>query len=195
MAYQDMSSNWFYKKPVLAADLNQLGENDNFFYKNGFYPFTDAYAKQTLDDMPGKTGTHIRQMIFFAILGLRFKKLYTIQTNIVNKFTDGLLVRIFCGFIDGWINYWSLSVNDNEIDRDDTTVFYNNASNINIVNKRINDPSIIKPYNKTSFDAWHFIAEFTTSTHGIRDVYMQIGEERCGCFFHPLFFLGYENIL
>ena len=30
MAYQDMSSNWFYKKPVLAADLNQLGANDEY---------------------------------------------------------------------------------------------------------------------------------------------------------------------
>ena len=34
MAYQDMSSNWFYKKPVLAADLNQLGENDNWLKNN-----------------------------------------------------------------------------------------------------------------------------------------------------------------
>ena len=46
MAYQDMSSNWFYKKPVLAADFNQLGENDNFLlnykhcYKNYFEDFT-----------------------------------------------------------------------------------------------------------------------------------------------------------
>jgi hypothetical protein len=34
MAYVDMSSNWFYKKPVLAADLNQLGENDNYILRN-----------------------------------------------------------------------------------------------------------------------------------------------------------------
>ena len=46
MAYQDMSSNWFYKKPVLAADFNQLGENDNFLlnykhcYENYFEDFT-----------------------------------------------------------------------------------------------------------------------------------------------------------
>ena len=32
MAYQDMSSNWFYKKPVLAADLNQLGANDEYIF-------------------------------------------------------------------------------------------------------------------------------------------------------------------
>ena len=190
MAYQDMSSNWFYKKPVLAADLNQLGVNDNIFYENGFYPFTDAYAKETVADVPSGGATYIREINFNAILGLKFKELYNAQSNIVNinKFTDGLLVRIFCDSIDGWINYWSLNVNGNEIYRDDLYVFFNNASNINIVYKRINDPSIIKPYNKTSFDAWHFIAEFTTSTHGIRDVYMQIGEERCGCFLNPLFF-------
>ena len=188
MAYQDMSSNWFYKKPVLAADFNQLGENDNFFYKNGFYPFTDTYAKETVADMPGDGGTYIREINFNAILGLKFKELYNAQSNILNKFTDGLLVRIFCDSIDGYINYWSLSVNGNEIYKDDTKVFYNNAHNINIVNKTINDPSIIKPYNKTSLDVWNFKAEFQTSTHSIRGVCMQIGEERCGCFLNPLFF-------
>ena len=188
MAYQDMSSNWFYKKPVLAADLNQLGVNDNIFYENGFYPFTDAYAKETVADIPSGGATYIREINFNAILGLKFKELYNAQSNILNKFTDGLLVRIFCGFIDSWINYWSLSVNGNEIDRDDTKVFYNNAFNISIVNKRISDPSIIKPYNKTSLDAWNFKVEFQSSNHGISGVYMQIGEERCGCFFQPLFF-------
>jgi len=34
MAYQDMSSNWAYKTPVLAADFNQLGENDNILLLN-----------------------------------------------------------------------------------------------------------------------------------------------------------------
>lgn len=46
MAYQKMSSRWAYKTPVLAADLNQLGENDNFLlnykhcYENYFEDFT-----------------------------------------------------------------------------------------------------------------------------------------------------------
>ncbi len=190
MAYQDMSSNWFYKKPVLAADFNQLGENDNIFYENGFYPFTNTYAKKIVENIAGDSGAHIREITFNAILGLKFKELYTAQNNILNEFTDGLLIRIFCDFIDGFINWWSLSVNGNEIYRDDTAVFYNNCWNIIIVNKRITDSSIIKPYNKTSLDVWNLKAELQASTHGMRGVSMQIGEEKCGCFFQPLFHMG-----
>ena len=52
MAYQDMSSNWFYKKPVLAADFNQLGENDEVLKANSdaLIPFTYKIETGTIAD-------------------------------------------------------------------------------------------------------------------------------------------------
>jgi len=52
MAYQDMSSNWFYKKPVLAADFNQLGENDEILKANAdaLIPFTYKIETGTIGD-------------------------------------------------------------------------------------------------------------------------------------------------
>lgn len=65
MAYQDMSSNWFYKKPVLAADFNQLGKNDNFLlnykhcYENYFEDFT------TTEDLIFYMGSYEYPKLFF----------------------------------------------------------------------------------------------------------------------------------
>lgn len=49
MAYQNMSSRWAYKTPVLAADFNQLGENDEVIISN-----PDAFINYTYKI---KTGT------------------------------------------------------------------------------------------------------------------------------------------
>ena len=80
MAYQDMSSNWFYKKPVLAADLNQLGENDNWLKNNNL-----NYLRLAANNTGSLIGSDLNEYMVKSCFEPALATTITCSSNLIRK--------------------------------------------------------------------------------------------------------------